>query len=53
LVQFRIAGLRVRIIVNEIEAMMVALNATAEAALVHLHETGAAGLIPTSSAIAE
>jgi imidazolonepropionase-like amidohydrolase len=52
----RVAGLRARIVANEIEAMTVALSAgmiSAETALLHLHETGAAGLIPASSAIAE
>lgn len=54
--RLRVAGLRARIVANEIEAIATALSGgliSAETALLHLHETGAAGLIPTSSAIAK
>ena len=50
--QFRCAALRSKIVTNQIEAATVALSAgmiSAEAALLILHETGAAELIPTSS----
>jgi hypothetical protein len=53
LARFRVAALRAKIVANEIESTATALSAgliSAEAALLHLHETGAAGLIPTSSA---
>jgi hypothetical protein len=56
LAQFRCAGLRARIIVNEIDTMRAALAAgmiAPEVAVLHVHEIGAAGLIPASSAIAE
>jgi imidazolonepropionase-like amidohydrolase len=53
LAEFRCAGLRARIVANEIEAMATALSAgliSAETAVLHLHETGALALVPTSSA---
>jgi hypothetical protein len=53
LAQFRCAGIRARIIVNEIEAMQAALTAgliAPEVAVLHVHEVGALGLLPTSSA---
>jgi hypothetical protein len=52
LVQFRIAGLRAPIIVNEIEAVTVALSAglvDADVALATLHEAGLLPLIEASS----
>jgi hypothetical protein len=54
LARFRVAALRTKIVANEIEATATALSAgivTPEAALLHLQESGAAGLIPTSSAV--
>ena len=50
--QIRCAELRARIVANELKATAVALNAgliSVEAALLHLNETGAIGLTPTSS----
>jgi hypothetical protein len=50
--QLRCAELRARIVANEIEAMATALRGgliNAETALLHLHETGAIWLLPTSS----
>jgi hypothetical protein len=52
LAQFRVAALRAKILANEIEAIATALSAgmiSAELALLHLHETGAIGLLPSSS----
>jgi hypothetical protein len=49
-----VTALRAKIVANEIEATATALSAgmiSPEAALLHLYESGAAGLIPTSSAV--
>jgi hypothetical protein len=51
--QFRVAELRARIVTNEIRAMATALSAglvTPETALLHLHQSGALGLLPSSGA---
>jgi hypothetical protein len=52
LAQIRCAALRSKITCNQLEAAATALSAgmiSPEMALLILHETGAAGLIPTSS----
>jgi hypothetical protein len=52
LAEIRCAGLRAQIMVNDIEAMTVALGAglvNADTALAHLHEVGVLHLIEASS----
>lgn len=50
--RLRVAELQAKIVANEIEAMATAMSAgmiSAELALLHLHEAGAIGLLPSSS----